>query len=84
MEIMTVQLNRMAEEQRDGGGGSCDDLPDGSAQDGSGSSSGGEGSHAPEGGPAGSIPNAAALPFDIVATAYRRKKLLEALDLDDK
>ncbi len=73
---MTVQLNKMAEERDQGLSGGSSEEGEADAQTSEGSQAGGEG--------LAGAPNAAALPFDIVATAYRRKKLLDALDRDDK
>lgn len=84
LEIMTVQLNRMAE-QREGsakGGGGGSSRPRAGGEGGSGAAAGGEGGG--EGAAAAGAPDAASLPFDVVAYAYRRKKLLEALDQDNK
>lgn len=80
LEIMTVQLNRMAEERDSGGSGGGNAAPrEGEAEGGEAAGAAGAGGVAAAG-----TPDAAALPFDIVATAYRRKKLLEALDQDNK
>lgn len=75
LEIMTVQLNRMAEDR--------DSSSSAASRVGSSGTEGGEAGGEGGGGGVGT-PDAAALPFDVVATAYRRKKLLEALDQDNK
>lgn len=68
LEIMTVQLNKMAED-KDNKSGKVEQRTEGEGrtrEDNLGT------------------PNAASLPFDVVATAYRRKKLLDALEKDNK
>lgn len=81
LEIMTMQLTRLAEQAEDptgqkaaaGGKLAGSDGGDGDGGDGTGEEE-------EEG-----VDNLAAmLPFDVVATAYRRKKLIGALEEGDK
>jgi hypothetical protein len=75
LEIMTLQLTRLAE-QKEQEAAAAARQPAGAAAGQQGSVSGAA---------AGSgTSSAAVLPFDIVATAYRRKKLIGALEEDDK
>lgn len=76
LEIMTLQLTRHAQQKGDapapppaGAAGVADDNA--AAVPGGG-------------GPGSGLNVASVLPFDVVATAYRRKKLMEALEEDDK
>ena len=66
-----MQLNRLAA-QKEGASAAGAAAAD-TAAGGSGSGGGG-----------GGASGAAVLPFDVVATAYRRKKLMEALQQGDK
>ncbi|KAL4458660.1 hypothetical protein ABPG75_013525 [Micractinium tetrahymenae] len=68
LEIMTMQLTRLAQQKGEA-------SPP--AASGAGAPCGGSG-------PGAGLNMASVLPFDVVATAYRRKKLIGALEEDDK
>ncbi|KAL4429344.1 hypothetical protein ABPG77_005118 [Micractinium sp. CCAP 211/92] len=75
LEIMTIQLTKMAQQKVDASApparAAAAAAGDGTTQaDGSGQGAG--------------LNMASVLPFDVVATAYRRKKLMGALEDDDK
>ncbi|KAI7841358.1 hypothetical protein COHA_004976 [Chlorella ohadii] len=89
LEIMTIQLAKLAEQKeaaatgraKTAAGSGGGKAPPAQGRAGSGDGEGGNGDAA-----AGDASAAAAavLPFDLVATAYRRKKLMGALAEDDK
>ncbi len=75
LEIMTIQLTRMAQQKVDAS------APPAMAA----AAAAGNGTTQPDGSGQGAGLNmASVLPFDVVATAYRRKKLMGALEEDDK
>lgn len=75
LEIMTIQLTRMAQQKVDAS------APPAMAA----AAAAGNGTSQPDGSGQGAGLNmASVLPFDVVATAYRRKKLMGALEEDDK
>lgn len=75
LEIMTLQLTRMAQQKVDAA-----PPPASTAAVASGSGDARAGST----GQSAGLNIASVLPFDVVATAYRRKKLMGALEEDDK
>lgn len=92
---VSPQLHRLAEQQEESAGGDKRQAADGKARgsgrgSGEGEAEGGGGGGEGEGGEEGSGEEegdaniAALLPFDVVATAYRRKKLIGALEEGDK
>lgn len=88
LEIMTIQLAKLAEQKEAAaaGQGKAAAASGGKAAMGQSRAGSGDGEGADEGAAAGDATAAAAavLPFDLVATAYRRKKLMGALAEDDK
>lgn len=88
LEIMTIQLAKLAEQKEAAaaGQGNAAASSGGKAAPGQSRAGSGDGEGADEGAAAGDSTAAAAavLPFDLVATAYRRKKLMGALAEDDK
>ena len=96
LEIMTCTLTKLAQEKEEGEGSAPEPAVPAAASPGPASpdtavaaagaeGGGGGGADSVGGGPTGpGTGSVAGLPFDIVATAYRRKKLMEALDEDNK
>ena len=82
LEIMTIQLAKLAEQKEAAAAGRGTKVPPAAARAAAAEGSGGEGG----GGTTtdATATAAAVLPFDLVATAYRRKKLMGALAEDDK
>ncbi len=88
LEIMTIQLAKLAEQKEAAATGRAKTAASSGgkappAQGRAGSADGEDGSGDAAAGDA-SAAAAAVLPFDLVATAYRRKKLMGALAEDDK